>query len=144
MCLFCFGKGEGRGLCHSHIPNGPSNDGDQLAVLKNVNPSLTAGKDRQYLGRYADCRDKGLHHDCCARSDPLDRPACDEEVDGAAKGRSHAQDGVLCCRPGSDLIAAASITGTIVRRVVLVEYVAFHVVDRVEDALGRLVPSIDS
>lgn len=50
-----------------------------------------------------------------------------------AKGCAHAQDAELRCRPCGNLIAATSVSGSLVRRVGVVEDVAFHQVEHVEE-----------
>jgi len=122
---------------HLHIPNWTSNDGYQLGALKNDDASLTSSKNTQNLRRYANCRDKGLHHECGAGPKTLDHPTGDKEIDSAAKRCAHAQDGVLRCSSGGNLIPAAAVTGALIWRVVFIEHVTLHQVKSIKDTFER-------
>lgn len=148
----------------SHVACWAAQNGNQLRCLDNHHARALPGHDAQDLRQNPNSRDKGLHHERQPRAKLFRDPSCDEEIEGScgilsanaslwperawcerrtAKGRAHAQNAKLRCRARGNLIPAAPVSRPLIRRVSVVEDVAFHEMKHVKEPMvQRQLPCV--
>lgn len=120
-----------------HVACWPSEDGDELGTMNDVHARPLPNHHADKLDSDSDGRNQGLNNKGQPRTEFPDHPARHKEVHSAAKGRRHAKQTPLLGRAGSNLPAAASVAGTTVRGMSVVEGVALQQVEYVKEPTRR-------